>query len=100
SLVLSMFVVLGLSYGLFGMIFSIIGKSFEASIFQIFLIVNLLLIIMFSAASLFVGAISKTRMQGLSFALFFWSIAVFVYEFIIFSIIDFIPYAYKLNSLF
>jgi len=100
ALVLSMLVVLGVSYGLFGLIFSLIGQSFEATIFQIFLVVNLLLIIMFSAASLFVGAISKTRMQGLSLALFFWSMAVFVYEFIIFSIIDWIPYAFKLNSLF
>jgi len=100
SLVLSMFVALGLSYGLFGFIFSIIGKSFEASVYQVFMSVNMLLVVAFSAASLIVGAISKTRMQGLSYALFFWSIVVFVYEFIIFSVIDWIPYSQKLNSLF
>lgn len=100
SLVLSMFVALGLSYGLFGFIFSIIGKSFEASIYQIFISVNILLVITFSSAALIVGALSKTRMQGLSCSLFFWSIALFGYEFIIFSVIDWIPYSLKLNSLF
>ncbi|WNS73577.1 ABC transporter permease subunit [Bacillus sp. DTU_2020_1000418_1_SI_GHA_SEK_038] len=100
SLVVSMFVVMGVSYGLFGLIFSIIGKSFQASIFQVFLSVNMLLIIVFSAASLFVGAISKTRMQGLSYALFFWCITVFIYEFVIMTVINWIPYAFKLNSLF
>lgn len=100
SLVISMFVVMGVSYGLFGLIFSIIGKSFQASIFQVFLSVNMLLIIVYSAASLFVGAISKTRMQGLSYALFFWCLTVFIYEFVIMTVINWVPYAYKLKSLF
>ncbi|MEH7124306.1 ABC transporter permease subunit [Bacillus sp. JJ1773] len=100
SLVISMFVVMGVSYGLFGLIFSIIGKSFQASIFQVFLSVNMLLIIVFSAAALFVGAISKTRMQGLSYALFFWCLTVFIYEFVIMTVINWIPYAFKLKSLF
>ncbi|MEH7389740.1 ABC transporter permease [Bacillus sp. JJ1474] len=100
SLVISMFVVMGVSYGLFGLIFSIIGKSFQASIFQVFLSVNMLLIIVFSAATLFVGAISKTRMQGLSYALFFWCLTVFIYEFVIMTVINWIPYAFKLKSLF
>ncbi|MBP2239670.1 Cu-processing system permease protein [Cytobacillus eiseniae] len=100
SLVLSLFVVMGISYGAFGLILSLIGKSFQGSIYLVFMIVNMLLIIVFSGAALFIGAISKTRMQGLSFALFFWSFVVFVYEFIVFSIIDFIPYSMKLGSLF
>lgn len=100
SLVLAMFVVMGVSYGLFGFIFSIMSKSFQASVYQVFMSVNLMLIIVFSAAASFVGAISKTRMQGLSFALFFWSLVVFVYEFVIFSVIDWIPYTMKLKSLF
>ncbi|WP_231734725.1 ABC transporter permease [Bacillus sp. FJAT-29937] len=100
SLVISMFVVMGVSYGLFGLVFSIIGKSFQASIFQVFLSVNMLLIIVFSAAALIVGAISKTRMQGLSYALFFWCLTVFIYEFVIMTVINWIPYAFKLKSLF
>ncbi|MFE8697502.1 ABC transporter permease [Cytobacillus sp. FJAT-53684] len=100
SLVLSMFVVMGISYGSFGLILSMIGKSFEGSVYLVFMAVNMLLIIVFSAAALFIGAISKTRMQGLSFALFFWSLVVFVYEFVIFSVIDWVPYSMKLSSLF
>ncbi|WP_313800856.1 ABC transporter permease subunit [Cytobacillus sp.] len=100
SLVLSLLIVMGISYGSFGLILSLIGKSFEGSIYLVFMAVNLLLIVVFSAAALFIGAGSKTRMQGLSFALFFWSIVVFVYEFVIFSIIDWIPYSMKLGTLF
>ncbi|MBU8878316.1 ABC transporter permease [Bacillus sp. FJAT-29790] len=100
SLVFSLFIVMGVSYGLFGFVFAIIGRSFQASVYQVFMIVNLLLIIVFSAASILIGAISKTRMQGLSFALFFWSIVVFVYEFVLFSVIEWVPYSMKLASLF
>ncbi|MBT2691276.1 ABC transporter permease subunit [Bacillus sp. ISL-47] len=100
SLVLSMFIVMGVSYGMFGFIFSIAGNSFAAGIYQVFMLVNMLLILVFSSASLLVGAVSKTRMQGLSLALFFWSTVVFVYEFVIFSVIDWIPYSLKQSSLF
>lgn len=90
---------LGISYGIFGVILSITGNSIEASFFLTFFLLNILLVITFSALSLFVGAVSVTRMQGLSLALFIWSFLVFVYEFIIFSIVDLIPYAQKLNSM-
>lgn len=88
SLVLSLFFVIGLSYGLFGFFFSLSGSSFAAHIYQVFLLVNMLLILVFSAASLLIGAISKSRMQGLSAAIIFWIIIVFVYEFIIFQLPD------------
>ncbi|WP_026582977.1 ABC transporter permease [Bacillus sp. J33] len=100
SLVLSMFIVMGVSYGLFGFILSLSGNSIAAGIYQIFMLVNMFLILVFSAASLMAGAVSKTRMQGFSLALFFWSFVVFVYEFIIFSAIDLIPYSFKQSILF
>ncbi|WP_394138028.1 ABC transporter permease [Cytobacillus oceanisediminis] len=100
SLALSMFIVMGVSYGLFGFIVSLAGNTFAAEIYQVLMLVNMLLILVFSAASLLVGAVSKTRMQGLSLALIFWSTVVFVYEFIIFSVIDWIPYALKQSGLF
>ncbi|KON88363.1 copper ABC transporter permease [Sporosarcina globispora] len=100
SLVLCLFFVIGVSYGLFGLILSLAGSSFEAHIYQVFLLVNILLILVFSAVSLLIGTISRTRMQGLSLAMFFWIIIVFVYEFIIFSVIDWIPFSYKQISLF
>ncbi|MDF2035773.1 ABC transporter permease subunit [Cytobacillus oceanisediminis] len=100
SLVLSLFFVIGLSYGLFGFFFSLAGSSFAAHIYQVFLLVNMLLILVFSAASLLIGAISKSRMQGLSAAIIFWIIMVFVYEFIIFSVTGWIPYSLKQISLF
>ncbi|UOE53069.1 ABC transporter permease subunit [Bacillus sp. CMF12] len=100
SLVLSLFFVIGLSYGLFGFFFSLSGSSFAAHIYQVFLLVNMLLILVFSAASLLIGAISKSRMQGLSAAIIFWIIMVFVYEFIIFSVTGWIPYSLKQISLF
>ncbi|WP_264739360.1 ABC transporter permease [Cytobacillus firmus] len=100
SLVLSLFFVIGLSYGLLGFFFSLSGSSFAAHIYQVFLLVNMLLILVFSAASLLIGAISKSRMQGLSAAIIFWIIMVFVYEFIIFSVTGWIPYSLKQISLF
>lgn len=100
ALVLSLFFVIGISYGIFGLIFSLAGSSFNAHIYQVFLLVNMLLILVFSAASLLIGALSKTRMQGLSAAIIFWILMVFVYEFITFSVIGWVPYAFKQNSLF
>lgn len=100
SLVLSLFFVIGLSYGLFGFIYSLAGSSFAAHIFQVFLLVNMFLIFVFSAVSLLIGAISKSRMQGLSAAIIFWITMVFVYEFIIFSVTGWIPYSLKQISLF
>lgn len=100
SLVLSLFFVIGLSYGLFGFIYSLAGSSFAAHIFQVFLLVNMFLILVFSAVSLLIGAISKSRMQGLSAAIIFWITMVFVYEFIIFSVTGWIPYSLKQISLF
>ncbi|PAE26315.1 MULTISPECIES: ABC transporter permease subunit [Bacillaceae] len=100
ALVLSLFFAAGISYGLFGLISSLAGSSFAAHIYQVFLLVNMFLILVFSAASLLIGALSKTRMQGLSAAIIVWILMVFVYEFIIFSVIGLVPYAVKQNSLF
>ncbi|MFE4523388.1 hypothetical protein ACFRCQ_14960 [Cytobacillus firmus] len=72
ALVLSLFFVMGISYGIFSLIFSLAGSSFAAHIYQVLLLVNMLLILVFSAASLLIGAFSKTRMQGLSAAIIFW----------------------------
>lgn len=99
ALCVSLITALGLSYGIFGIVLSITGNPIETSFFLTFLILNILLVIVFSALSLFIGSVSVTRMQGLSFALFAWSFLVFVYEFIIFSVVDLIPYAQKLNSM-
>ncbi|WP_242060585.1 ABC transporter permease subunit [Cytobacillus firmus] len=72
ALVLSLFFVMGISYGIFSLIFSLAGSSFAAHIYQVLLLVNMLLILVFSAASLLIGAFSKTRIQGLSAAIIFW----------------------------
>ncbi|HHY73626.1 MAG TPA: ABC transporter permease subunit [Bacillus bacterium] len=99
ALCISLLVALGISYGLFGVIISFTTDGAELSFFTTFILLNIFLIIIFAALSIFVGTISVTRMQGLSYALFIWSFLVFGYEFIIFSIIDWIPYSYKLNSM-
>lgn len=99
ALCISLLVALGISYGLFGTIISFTTDGAEFSFFTTFFLLNIFLIIIFSALSVLVGSISVTRMQGLSYALCVWSFLVFGYEFIIFSIIDLIPYSYKLNSM-
>ncbi len=99
ALCLSLIASLGIAYGSFGIIISIVGGEIETSFLLTFLILNILLVITFSAMSLLIGAVSVTRMQGLSLALFIWSFFVFVYEFIVFTAIDWIPYTQKLKSI-
>lgn len=99
ALCISMLVALGISYGLFGIVIAITTDVAQFSFFTTFFLLNIFLIIIFSALSVLVGSISVTRMQGLSYALFVWSFLVFGYEFIIFTIIDWVPYAQKLNSM-
>lgn len=99
ALVCSLTIALGLSYGVFGLVLAASGHWRGTSIFQTFLLLNVLLIVVFSALSLLIGAMSVTRMQGLSLTLLTWSFLVFIYEFVIFSVIDFIPYSLKLKSL-
>ena len=99
ALSISLIASLGLSYGVFGIILSITGNLAETSFYLTFLLLNIFLVITFSALSLIVGSVSSTRMQGLSLSLFIWSFFVFVYEFIIFSVVNVIPYSQKLNSM-
>ncbi|MFS0822336.1 ABC transporter permease subunit [Bacillus sp. 1P02SD] len=99
ALTVSLTISLGLSYGIGGLILAISGHTFEANIYSLFILLHLLLILVFTGASLVIGSLSTTRMQGLSFSFFFWSFVLFIYEFLIFSVIDFIPYAYKLKGL-
>ncbi|MCH1625401.1 ABC transporter permease subunit [Ferdinandcohnia quinoae] len=99
ALTLSLSIALGLSYGLAGLVLALLGHSFSASIYIVFIALHFLLIIVFTGAALMIGSISTTRMQGLSFSFFFWSFVLFVYEFLIFSVIDLFPYAYKLKGL-
>lgn len=98
ALSLSLIISLGISYGVVGVGISLFGEPMENSFLMTFLLLNVFLVILFSALSLIIGSISVTRMQGLSLALFAWSLLVFVYEFVIFSVIDLVPYAQKLNS--
>ena len=99
ALCLSLIASLGIAYGIFGAILALTGNELEMSILITFIVLNIFLIVIFSALSLVIGSISVTRMQGLSLALFAWCFLVFVYEFIIFSIVNWIPYSQKLNSL-
>lgn len=100
SICITLMLSLGFSYGVFGLFLYLIGAMQDAAMFGVFLALNLLIIFVFSGLAILIGSYSVTRMQGLSLALFAWSFLVFIYEFIIFSIIDFIPYSQKLNSLF
>lgn len=99
ALCISMLVALGISYGIFGIIIAFTSGGTELGFFTTFFLLNIFLIVIFSALSVLLGSISVTRMQGLSYALCVWSFLVFGYEFVIFSIIDWIPYAQKLNSM-
>lgn len=99
ALCVSLLASLGVSYGVFGIIVSLTGQGAQGTYFQTFLWLNVFLVIVFSALSLFIGSISTTRMQGLSFALIAWSFLVFVYEFIVFSVVDFVSYGQKLTGM-
>jgi len=99
ALSISLSIALGLSYGTGGLILALLGQKFAADVYLTFIVLHFLLILVFIGTSLIIGSVSSTRMQGLSIAFFFWSFVLFVYEFIIFSVIDFIPYAYKLKGL-
>ncbi|PAV31039.1 copper ABC transporter permease [Virgibacillus profundi] len=100
SLCVTLMISLGVSYGIFGLFLYFTGALQDAMMFGVFLALNLLIIFVFSGLAILIGSYAVTRMQGLSLALFAWSFLVFVYEFIIYSIIDFVPYAQKLNILF
>lgn len=99
ALFLSVSTATALSYGLFGTGMALLGKMQGVQLFMTFLILNFLLIGVFGALAVLLGTWSNNRMQGLSFALAAWSFLLFVYEFLIFSIIEHIPYAYKLYNL-
>lgn len=100
SLCLTLMISLGASYGIFGLVLYFMGAMQDAMMFGVFLALNMLIIFVFSGLAILIGSYAVTRMQGLTLALFAWSFLVFIYEFIIFSIIDFVPYAQKLNTLF
>lgn len=100
SICITLVISLGVSYGLFGLFLYIIGALQDAAMFGTFLALNLFIIFVFSGLAVLIGSYAVTRMQGLSLALFAWSFLVFIYEFIIFSIIDFIPHSQKLSTLF
>lgn len=99
ALFLALSVATSLSYGVFGAGMALMGKLHGVQLFITFLTLNLVLIAVFGALSVLLGTWSASRMQGLSFALAAWSFFVFVYEFIVFSIIGLIPYTYKLQNL-
>lgn len=100
SICIALILSLGISYGIFGLFLYVIGALQDAAMFGTFLALNLLIIFVFSGLAVLIGSYAVTRMQGLSLALFAWSFLVFIYEFIIFTIVDFIPYSQKLNALF
>lgn len=99
ALSISLSIALGFSYGVGGLVLALLGQKFAADVYLTFIVLHFLLIMVFTGASLIIGSISSTRMQGLSFAFFFWSFVLFVYEFLIFSVIDLIPFEYKLKGL-
>ena len=100
ALSISLVISLGLSYGIFGLFLYVKGALADAAMFGIFLGLNLFIVLVFSGLAVLIGSLSVTRMQGLSLALFAWSFLVFVYEFIIFSIINQIAYGQKLTAMF
>ncbi|MGO4889315.1 ABC transporter permease subunit [Anaerobacillus sp. MEB173] len=100
ALSVSLMISLGVSYGVFGIFLYFKGALYDAAMFGIFLSLNIFIVLVFSGLAVLIGSFSVTRMQGLSLALFAWSFLVFVYEFIVFSIINTIPYGQKLTALF
>ncbi|MHA6251772.1 ABC transporter permease subunit [Oceanobacillus sp. CAU 1775] len=100
SIVITLMISLGMSYGIFGIILYFMGALQDAAMFGAFLALNLFIIFVFSGLAIMIGSYAVTRMQGLSLALFAWSFLVFIYEFVIFSIVDFIPHGQKLSTLF
>lgn len=99
ALVLSLTLSLGIAYGLFGMYLYFTDSFMSADLFATFLVLNIFLVIVFASFAVLVGALSSKRMQGLSYALLLWSFLLFVYEFILFSVLNLVPYAQKLVSL-
>ncbi|SEA41157.1 ABC-type transport system involved in multi-copper enzyme maturation, permease component [Thalassobacillus cyri] len=99
ALFLALSIATSLSYGVFGAGLALMGKLHGVQLFITFLTLNLVLIAVFGALAVLLVIWSASRMQGLSFALAAWSFFVFVYEFIVFSIIGLIPCTYKLPNL-
>lgn len=99
SLCSSLIVSLVIAYGIFGLLL-FKENMMNLSIFTIFLLLNILLVLVFASISLFIGTISSTRTQSFSFSILVWSFMVFLFEFLLFLVITLIPYHLKLKSMF
>ncbi|MEK4509744.1 ABC transporter permease [Paenibacillus anaericanus] len=84
--------IVSFGYGLMGLITIIIGKTFAATTFLLFLAFSIGLVLLFLSIALFVGSLSKNRWQALTISVMIWFFAVIGWSSILIAVLGLLPY--------
>ncbi|MDQ0087072.1 Cu-processing system permease protein [Paenibacillus anaericanus] len=84
--------IVSFGYGLMGLITIIIGKTFAATTFILFLAFSIGLVLLFLSIALFVGSLSKNRWQALTISVMIWFFAVIGWSSILIAVLGLLPY--------
>jgi Cu-processing system permease protein len=92
SIVLLTIVTFG--YGLMGFISGLIGTSFDATTYFLFIVFSCGLVLLFLTLALLVGSLSKNRWQALTVSVSIWFFAVIGWPTILISALGLMPYVW------
>lgn len=84
--------IVSFGYGLMGLITILIGKTFAATTFILFLAFSIGLVLLFLSIALFVGSLSKNRWQALTISVMIWFFAVIGWSSILIAVLGLLPY--------
>lgn len=87
GLALSLFLVIGLGYGVAALLMSVQGQAGSFDTYLLFVLLTYLLTLMSLSLSLWLGALAKTRMQAFGFSIMAWACLVFLFEFMVMALL-------------
>ncbi|SHE13111.1 ABC-type transport system involved in multi-copper enzyme maturation, permease component [Chlamydia abortus] len=92
GLAVVLFIIIGFGYGFSGLIGALMGKSFAADSFLLFLAFSAGLILLFLAIAIGVGTLSRNRWQALTYGVAIWFFLILGWPTLLVSVLGFLPY--------
>lgn len=95
GLVTILITIIFFSFGISGMLISLVGQQMKTETFIFFIVFSILLAITFLSISFLIGALSKNRWQALIGAIAVWFITIVIWPLLMISLLTQLP-SYKL----
>lgn len=95
GLALILIVIIFFSFGISGMLISLVGQPMGTNTFIFFIVFSILLAITFLSISFLIGALSKNRWQALIGAISVWFVTIVIWPLLMISLLTQLP-SYKL----